>query len=73
MRDAFTNYLNSDFRAKNQMLNPIMNLVGSFNNDMRKNNFDTDGYTYIITGDSYSIKDELKGEKMSRLKIYDIV
>ena len=42
MRDIFGNYLNSDFRAKNQMLNPIMNLVSSFNNDMRKNNFDTD-------------------------------
>lgn len=27
---------------------------------LEKNNFSTDGYTYIITGDSYSIKDELK-------------
>ena len=27
---------------------------------LEKNNFDADGYTYIITGDSYSIKDELK-------------
>lgn len=27
---------------------------------LEKNNFSADGYTYIITGDSYSIKDELK-------------
>lgn len=27
---------------------------------LAKNNFDLNGYTYIITGDSYSIKDELK-------------
>ena len=27
---------------------------------LAKNNFSEDGYTYIITGDSYSIKDELK-------------
>lgn len=29
-------------------------------NWLEKNNFNADGYTYIITGDSYSIKDELK-------------
>ena len=42
IRDTFENYTNSDFRSKNQMFKPIMNLVGSFHNDMRKNIFDTD-------------------------------
>ena len=57
IRDTFDNYLDSDFRIKNRMLNPVMNLVSTFNNDMRKNKFDTDSASTLFR--LSNIKDSL--------------